>query len=154
MSEEDLPFDPKKESEPVELQDLPLPTYEEKLRVIIPTGWYEAEITEAGVVPNPFYDPNEQAEVYQNQLQVHFKVMDEGKEVQLRTWTSLALSPGGGKGKKSYLWTLQEAMGIDPKTFNGKPSDFVGKKIRISVETIDKDGEKMNVITKGKFETI
>jgi len=136
---------------PLEMDDSPLPPYQDKEWKTLRAGIYEAEIVNAGKIPNKLYNPETQDELHKQQLQFDFKIVFEGEDYPLRTWTSLSISPGGGKARVSHLWLLLEALGIDPKTFSGRPSTLIGKKLRVFVKEIEKDGKKYNRIDKENF---
>jgi len=116
-------------------------------REIIPANYYEATIISAGLIKNNFYNPEEDAEFKKQQLQIDMEVEHKGNKVQLRHWTSLAIS------SKSNLFKLLTVIGIDPASAP-LPSELVGKSLKINVLKEKKEGEDINKVAGGQYDEV
>lgn len=131
--------------------------------VVIPSGYYEAEITDAGIKTKQpgekYYDPTAQeGEEWKNQqLQIQLQIQHEGEPISLRHWTSLSLNKGGNGFKMSNLYALLRTLGYNNPLAGFNPSDLIGKKARFNVEKKEKDGEPgsfKNTVVGGKYEAL
>lgn len=152
MPDEELPDFLNDEVEsPVEDRMLQMET---KSYPTLPSGFYDATIIGAGAVPNPFFNPAEDADWKKDQMQFSLEIVHEGEVYNMRHWTSMAISSGGGKSKKSFLFALMEACGFDAVK-GVHASAFTGKKVKFLLEKAKKaDGTEYNKVVGGKYESI
>ena len=145
------------------VRDILVTPPQQKDFVVIPSGYYEGVITDAGIKTkqpgDKYYDPTAgEGEEWKNQqLQIQVEVQHEGEPASLRHWTSLSLNQGGGGFKQSNLFGLLKSLGYANPLAGFNPADLIGKKAKFLVEKKEKatePGSFRNNIVGGKYEAI